>query len=110
MNTTWNTKNNLRATQSKLNSHLIGALLWGLSESAFAAQTLITNAPGTVASSSVDLLDAKLSQWEVFLGVPHSSVTGLPEGTFQSDDVTKGTPLGLNNDPKKVGEHTYYRK
>ncbi len=86
----------------KLNSHLIGALLWGLSESAFAAQTLITNAPGTVASSSVDLLDAKLSQWEVFLGVPHSSVTGLPEGTFQSDDVTKGTPLGLNNDPKKV--------
>ena len=36
------------------------------------------------------------------MGVPHSSVKGLPAGTFQSDDVTKGTPLGLNQDPKKV--------
>ena len=36
------------------------------------------------------------------MGVPHSSVTGLPAGTYQSNDVTKGTPLGLNNDPKKV--------
>jgi hypothetical protein len=54
------------------------------------------------ASISTDLLDASLSQWEVFMGVPHSSVTGLPKGTFQSGDVTNGTPLGLNNDPKKV--------
>jgi hypothetical protein len=53
-------------------------------------------------SNTIDLLDASLSQWEVFIGVPHTSVTGLPAGTFQSDDVTKGTPLGLNNDPKKV--------
>lgn len=49
-----------------------------------------------------NLFDASLSQWEIFMGVPHVSVTGLPENTFQSNDVTKGTPLGLNNDPKKV--------
>lgn len=36
------------------------------------------------------------------MGVPHTSVTGLPAGTYQSADVTKGTPLGLNNDPKRV--------
>lgn len=49
-----------------------------------------------------DLLDAKLSKWEVWMGVPHTSVKGLPEGTPQLDDYNKGTPLGLGNDPKKV--------
>lgn len=53
-------------------------------------------------ADTVDLLDASLSQWEVFIGVPHVSVTGLPKGTFQSEDVTIGKPLGLNNDPKQV--------
>ena len=36
-----------------------------------------------------------------WMGVPHTSVKGLPEGTPQSDS-NKGTPLGLENDPKKV--------
>lgn len=36
------------------------------------------------------------------MGVPHSSVTGLPEGTPQSDDLDKGIPLGLGKDPKHV--------
>jgi hypothetical protein len=53
-------------------------------------------------SEKIELLDPGLSHWEVFMGVAHTSVTGLPEGTPQSEDVTKGTPLGLNNDPKKV--------
>jgi len=48
------------------------------------------------------LLDRNLSQWEVWIGVPHASVAGLPPGTAQSDNVTKGSPLGLNQDPKKV--------
>jgi hypothetical protein len=69
------------------------ALLGGLAVVVFAAHA---------AAGPTDLLDASLSQWEVFIGVPHASVTGLPEGTFQSGDVTKGTPLGLNNDPQKV--------
>jgi len=49
-----------------------------------------------------DLLDPGLSQWEIFMGAPHASVAGLPPGTPQFDDVTKGTPLGLNQDPKEV--------
>lgn len=48
------------------------------------------------------LLDPSLSKWEVFIGVPHPTVKGLPEGTQLSQDLRKGTPLGLNNDPKKV--------
>jgi hypothetical protein len=97
----------------KSTTTLLCALLCALSPSAFAAQTAAASAgpgkiagekirPEAAASSHTDLLDASLSQWEIFIGVPHSSVTGLPEGTPQSDDVTKGTPLGLNNDPKKV--------
>jgi hypothetical protein len=96
----------------KTNSYLIGALLCGLSASTFAVQTQTTSREAASAGKEIpqeaavwsytDLLDASLSQWEVFIGVPHTSVTGLPEGTFQSNDVTKGTPLGLNNDPKKV--------
>lgn len=48
------------------------------------------------------LLDGDLSQWEIWMGVPHTSVTGLPEGTPQSNDYRTGTPLGLGNDPKGV--------
>jgi Domain of Unknown Function (DUF1080) len=50
----------------------------------------------------VDLLDSNLSKWELWMGVPHTSVKDLPEGTEQSDDYNKGKPLGLANDPKKV--------
>lgn len=42
------------------------------------------------------LLDEKLTAWEVWLGPPHPSVEGLPA------DLSPKTPLGLNNDPKKV--------
>jgi hypothetical protein len=47
------------------------------------------------------MLDEKLSQWEVFMGVPHPSVSGLPPGTHQAKG-NEGAPLGLNNDPKQV--------
>jgi hypothetical protein len=50
----------------------------------------------------IELLDPKLSQWELWMGVPHTSVKDLPEGTPRMDDYNKGTPLGLANDPKKV--------
>lgn len=39
--------------------------------------------------------------WEVFIGVPHASVTGV-EGVDPESDGKAGTPLGLNNDPKKI--------
>ena len=53
-------------------------------------------------ADAIDLLDAELSQWEIWMGVPHTTVTGLPEGTYQSDKVTSGQAMGLGNDPKKV--------
>lgn len=56
----------------------------------------------SVESKWKNLLDKNLTRWEKFIGVPHSTVKGLPNGTFQSDNVHQGTPLGLNNDPKEV--------
>ncbi|MEL7159759.1 MAG: DUF1080 domain-containing protein, partial [Bacteroidota bacterium] len=58
----------------------------------------------TVAATEgwTDLLDPELSQWDIWMGVPHVSVRGLPEGTPQSEDVHNGTPMGLNKDPKGV--------
>lgn len=48
------------------------------------------------------LLDENLKDWELWMGVPHPSVTGLPPETPTNTNGSKGTPLGLNNDPKKV--------
>ncbi|MFG0289327.1 MAG: DUF1080 domain-containing protein [Rhodopirellula sp. JB044] len=48
------------------------------------------------------LLDKDLSNFEIWMGIPHSSVTGLPEGTYQSENTTKGTPMGLDADVKNV--------
>lgn len=48
------------------------------------------------------LLDTNLTHFEKWLGVPHITVTNLPKGTFQANDVTQGIPLGLNNDIKNV--------
>jgi hypothetical protein len=47
-----------------------------------------------------NLLDANLSQWEVFIGVPHTSVN--VNWPSKSKSGTDGTPMGLNNDPLKV--------
>ena len=41
------------------------------------------------------------ANWDVFMGVPHKTVKGLDNVDPESDGK-KGTPLGLNNDPKKV--------
>ncbi|NBB81573.1 MAG: DUF1080 domain-containing protein [Verrucomicrobia bacterium] len=71
----------------------------------FALRLILSLAPSAAAANEVvwhDLIDRELSQWEVWLGVPHSSVVGLPEGTYQSDNVHQGEPLGLHQDPKKV--------
>ncbi len=53
-------------------------------------------------NKTMSLFDETLSNFEVWIGVPHDSVKGLPEGTFQSNNVHNGIPLGLNNDIKKV--------
>jgi hypothetical protein len=52
------------------------------------------------------LLDSELTQWEIWSGVPHSSVKGLPEGTHVASNLNvHGDPkdaMGLNNDVKNV--------
>ncbi|WP_189359786.1 family 16 glycoside hydrolase [Algibacter mikhailovii] len=53
-------------------------------------------------TTTINLLDANLSHFEKFIGVPHATVIGLPKDTPKSEDVTKGVPLGINNDLKNV--------
>ena len=53
-------------------------------------------------NKTIQLLDEDLSHFEKWNGVPHTTILGLPEGTYQSDNVHKGTALGLNNDIKNV--------
>ncbi|AEE24452.1 protein of unknown function DUF1080 [Glaciecola sp. 4H-3-7+YE-5] len=52
------------------------------------------------------LLDSELSQWDAWMGVPHSTVNGLPEGTYQAENLNvNGDPsdaMGLNADVKSV--------
>ncbi|MGB5821133.1 MAG: DUF1080 domain-containing protein [Saonia sp.] len=70
--------------------------------SATAQDTTEVGAPTSIKNDWKILLDKDLAHWEKFMGIPHSTVKGLPKGTFQSDNVHVGTPLGLNNDPKNV--------
>ncbi len=72
----------------------------GVIFSSFVLHSLSANEAET--EKWTQLLDAKLSKWESWMGVPHTSVKDLPAGTSQSDDYNTGQPLGLGNDPKKV--------
>ena len=83
---------------------LLPVILISISNSSI-AQTAAVEEQATATADShawTDLLDEELTQWENWTGVPHDSVKGLPEGTYQSDNVHKGEPLGLNNDLKEV--------
>ena len=86
----------LTRTFAKIGASTLGALALGWASSApLLAQT--TNPPSNAA---VNLLDDNLSRWYSWLGVPHFSVTGLPDGTPKGDGEN-GIPLGMN-DPKNV--------
>ena len=61
-----------------------------------------TVAQDSATSEWTSLLDADLTQWELWMGAPHVTVQGLPEGTPMSKDGHGGKALGLNNDPKHV--------
>ena len=39
--------------------------------------------------------------FDVFIGIPHTSLTSLPDWN-KGDGMNTGTPLGLNNDPLHV--------
>ncbi len=74
---------------------LITIFAWGVNSAS--AQTTSASTDGWR-----DLLDEKLTAWELWMGIPMDGVTGLPPGTPTSSDGHNGTPLGLNNDPKHV--------
>ncbi len=57
---------------------------------------------GTGAQEWTPLFDKELSNFEVWMGIPHETVGGLPPGTPVSKDCHEGTPLGLGNDPRQV--------
>ncbi len=46
-----------------------------------------------------NLLDKNLSNWDKFIGVPHTS---LDLAGYEKGDGMHGTPIGLNNDPLDV--------
>lgn len=52
-------------------------------------------------TNQTNLIDKSLSKWDIFMGVPHTSVD-LPDDVPKFDDVRDGIPIGLNKDPKKV--------
>ncbi|GAB1855272.1 DUF1080 domain-containing protein [Flavobacteriaceae bacterium MHTCC 0001] len=64
--------------------------------------TIIVNTAFAQKKKAIDLLDEDLSYFEKWNGIAHTSVKGLPKGTYQSDNVHDGIPLGLNNDIKQV--------
>jgi beta-glucanase (GH16 family)/N-acetylneuraminic acid mutarotase len=75
--------------------------------SAAITQTLPAGAsdsqPANLSAEWKPLLDASLSQWEIFIGVPHKTVNIPGRPPTQSDDgIHGGAPLGLGNDPLKV--------
>lgn len=66
---------------------------------AFAQLTFAQQGNFKITKKWQNLLDKEMSNFETFVGVPHTSVK--LEGYEKSENVHKGTPLGLN-DVKKV--------
>lgn len=63
---------------------------------------ILSLATFVVADEWRPLLDASLSEWEVFIGIPHLSVEypGLPSSG--NEKCIKGTPVGSDGDPLKI--------
>lgn len=68
----------------------------------FAVVAVLALSLSVRATEWTTLLDQNLSNFEVWIGIPHTTTQGLPAGTPTSEDCRKGTPLGLNADSKKV--------
>ena len=62
----------------------------------------ISNSFSQKKGKSISLLDKELSNFDIWLSIPHTSVTDLPEGTYQSDKINSGDPIGLNNNLKNI--------
>jgi type 1 glutamine amidotransferase len=75
-------------TNPKFLKHLKEGIKWTLNESEV-----------SIKSDGEHLLDKNLTKWDVWMGAVHPTVDINFE---KSEDVRKGKPMGLNNDPKKV--------
>ncbi len=64
---------------------------------------LSTSVCSVYAKAPIHLIDKELSHFDSWIGIPHDTVRGLPEGTYQSSNVwNSGEPLGLNADIKNI--------
>ncbi|WP_010133915.1 ThuA domain-containing protein [Ochrovirga pacifica] len=64
-------------------------------------QWTLGNIHEEIPKEGISMLDENLSKWDIWMGVPHTTVKNLEPPKF--DNVMKGgIPLGLHNDPKKV--------
>ncbi|MGY6649684.1 ThuA domain-containing protein [Wenyingzhuangia sp. IMCC45574] len=64
-------------------------------------QWTLGNIHKEIPAKGITMLDKKLSKWDIWMGVPHTTVKDLDAPKF--DNVMKGgIPLGLHNDPKGV--------
>ncbi len=62
-------------------------------------------APKTTSTPALkwrNLLDSRLSDWDIWMGVPHKTVTIPNHPAPTSPDGMKGTPLGLDIDPLNI--------
>lgn len=80
--------------------HYLTQIFTILSISILSLLPSVASAHDPAAAEWTQLLDADLSQWEVFMGVPHTSVA--VDWPSKSESGTKGKPMGLNNDPLNV--------
>lgn len=87
----------LKELETKLDSWMLAQNDQGAKTERDAEQRLWRNAPHWE-----NLLDEGLSKWEIWMGVPHPTVDGLPPETPTAVKPQDGKPLGLNNDPKEV--------
>lgn len=61
------------------------------------------NPPATLAKKWKNLLDPTFSNFDKFLGVPHTSISSKDlSDEYPRGDGMKGTPIGLNKDPLNV--------
>ncbi|MDO6801316.1 ThuA domain-containing protein [Wenyingzhuangia sp. 1_MG-2023] len=55
-----------------------------------------------IPEKGISMLDKKLSNWDIWMGIPHTSVKNLEAPKFDNVMKKEGIPLGLHNDPKQV--------
>jgi hypothetical protein len=64
--------------------------------------TFLSLAAALHAQDPISLLDAKLSNFEIFCGVPHKTLVVPAYPASTSEDGRTGTPIGLGQDPLGV--------